>query len=163
MGAGFGHTYIINGQHKAALEFGNDINCNRHADSCDCMTQHFNGLYDALSQLKTLNFTFKNYTLTVPLTVESTYHGDGYCLVPKDCDVLTLYTDEIANNRDEDLVNWVGVIDAATNNQFLVRAFETALCQSVKESHPDLLVRERICGWCGTAWQSLDEFINGLT
>lgn len=168
MGAGFGHTYTFNDISRSALEFGNETYCEdcykdeTSAQSCGCVEQHFTDLYDVLSQLKALDFTFKSYTLTVPLTVESTYHGDGYCLVPDNCDVLTLYTDEISNNRDENLVNWTGLTDAAIKCDGLVRAFETALCQIVKENHPYLWVRERTCGWCGTVWQSLDSIINGL-
>lgn len=169
MGAGFGHTYTFNGASRPALEFGNDIDCEdcyrdeQSAQSCGCIKQHFNDLYDALSELKALDFTFKSYTLTVPLTVESTYHGYGYCLVPKDCDVLTLYTDEISNSRGGDLVNWAGVIDAAIKDDGLIQAFEWALCKAVQEVQPYLSVRERVYGWCGTSWQSSDEFIRHLS
>lgn len=168
MGAGFGHTYTFNDASRPALEFGNDIDCDdcyrdeQSSQSCGCFQQHFNDLYAALSHFKTLDFTFKAYTVSVPLTVESTYHGDGYCLVPDNCDVLDVYTDEITNHRDSDLVNWTGVTDAAIKEDGLIHAFERALCKAVQENHPHLLVRERICGWCGTTWQSLDEFINGL-
>lgn len=169
MGAGFGHTYTFNGASRPALEFGNDIDCEDcyidepSAQSCGCIEQHFNDLYDVLSGLKTLDFTFKTYTVSVPLTVESTYHGDGYCLVPDKYDVLDLYTDEITNHRDSDLVNWTGVMDAAIKDDGLIHAFERALCKAVQEVQPYLSVRERVCGWCGTAWQSLDEFISHLS
>ena len=116
-----------------------------------------------ISGLKTLDFTFKTYTVSVPLTVESTYHSDGYCLVPDKYDVLDLYTDEITNHRDSDLVNWTGVMDAAIKDDGLIHAFERALCKAVQEVQPYLSVRERVCGWCGTAWQSLDEFISHLS
>ena len=56
MGAGFGHTYTFNGASRPALEFGNDIDCEDcyrdepSAQSCGCIEQHFNDLYDVVNR-----------------------------------------------------------------------------------------------------------------
>ena len=106
-----------------------------------------------------LSITVRGYTLKVGLALENTYNGDDICIVPAS-DMREIYADEVvSSSSNPNQVDWVAVLDGVESD--LREAFENAIVQRVAHVYPDMFLRRRILGWCGTAYVTASEWLAG--
>ena len=143
MGVGFGHSYEIGTEHYPALAFA--------LYDTELERDDFDETGDALAGViqPALSITVRGYTLNVGLALENTYNGDDICIVPAS-DMREIYADEVkSSSSNPHQVDWVAVLDGVESD--LREAFENAIVQRVAHVYPDMFLRRRIFGWCGTA------------
>ena len=149
MGAGFGHTYVVNYNTYTALAFNtSDAEVDEGEFECE-------ELYWLLEALDTVTVTFKHRTFSVELFTESTYYGDDLVLVPKN--LWESYADAVEESSTQpDKINWQAV---AAHEDDLVKTFEWALCNEVFKKYPYMYTRRRILGWCCTGYKSVEQLL----
>ena len=153
MGAGFGHRYEIGTEHYPALAFA--------LYDTELEWDDFDETGDALAGViqPDLSITVRGYTFNVGLALESTYHGDDICIVPAS-DMREIYAEEVVSlSSNPYLVDWVAVLDGVESD--LREAFEDAIVQRVAHVYPDMFLRRRIFGWCGTDYVTVSEWLAG--
>lgn len=153
MGAGFGHSYEIGTERYPALAFA--------LYDTELEGYDFDETGDALAGViqPALSITVRGYTLKVGLALENTYNGDDICIVPAS-DMREIYADEVeSSSSNPHQVDWVAVLDGVESD--LREAFENAIVQRVAHVYPDMFLRRRIFGWCGTAYVTASEWLAG--
>ena len=153
MGAGFGHSYEIGTEHYPALAFA--------LYDTELEGYDIDETGDALAGViqPALSITVRGYTLKVGLALENTYNGDDICIVPAS-DMREIYADEVvSSSSNPHQVDWVAVLDGVESD--LREAFENAIVQRVAHVYPDMFLRRRIFGWCGTAYVTASEWLAG--
>ena len=153
MGAGFGHSYEIGNERYPALAFA--------LYDTELEWDDFDETVDALAGViqSALSITVRGYTLKVGLALENTYNGDDICIVPAS-DMREIYADEVvSSSSNPNQVDWVAVLDGVESD--LREAFENAIVQRVAHVYPDMFLRRRILGWCGTAYVTASEWLAG--
>ena len=153
MGVGFGHSYEIGTEDYPALAFA--------LYDTELEWDDFDETGDALAGViqPDLSITVRGYTFNVGLALESTYHGDDICIVPAS-DMREIYAEEVVSlSSNPYLVDWVAVLDGVESD--LREAFEDAIVQRVAHVYPDMFLRRRIFGWCGTAYVTVSEWLAG--
>ena len=153
MGAGFGHSYEIGTERYPALAFA--------LYDTELEGYDFDETVDALAGViqPALSITVRGYTLNVGLALENTYNGDDICIVPAS-DMREIYADEVeSSSSNPHQVDWVAVLDGVESD--LREAFENAIVQRVAHVYPDMFLRRRIFGWCGTAYVTASEWLAG--
>ena len=177
MGAGFGHTHTVYNKRYAALAFSHgdgdifelseEYVLAQNAEIED-PEDHFtfeeevehatNCLREDLMTIKTVAVTFKGRTFDVEVDVEASYNGDDLCLVQNN--LWDAYTDVIEDlSQEYNALSWQGVAKYEDDVQ---AAFELALCEAVLSEYPYMWVRQRTCGWCGTSYKPVAEYILDL-
>ena len=153
MGVGFGHSYEIGTEHYPALAFA--------LYDTELEWDDFDETGDALAGViqPALSVTVRGRTFNVGLALENTYNGDDICIVPAS-DMRETYADVVASSSSNPYqIDWVAVLDGVESD--LREAFETALVQRVAHVYPDMFLRRRIFGWCGTAYVTASEWLAG--
>ena len=153
MGAGFGHSYEIGTERYPALAFA--------LYDTELEGYDFDETGYALAGViqPALSITVRGYTLKVGLALENTYNGDDICIVPAS-DMREIYADEVeSSSSNPHQVDWVAVLDGVESD--LREAFENAIVQRVAHVYPDMFIRRRIFGWCGTAYVTASEWLAG--
>ena len=153
MGAGFGHSYEIGNERYPALAFA--------LYDTELEGYDIDETGDALAGViqPALSITVRGYTLKVGLALENTYNGDDICIVPAS-DMREIYADEVvSSSSNPNQVDWVAVLDGVESD--LREAFENAIVQRVAHVYPDMFLRRRILGWCGTAYVTASEWLAG--
>ena len=153
MGVGFGHRYEIGTEYYPALAFA--------LYDTELEEYDMDETVDALAGViqPALSITVRGRTLKVGLALESTYHGDDICIVPAS-DMREIYAEEVVSlSSNPYLVDWVAVLDGVESD--LREAFEDAIVQRVAHVYPDMFIRRRIFGWCGTAYVTVSEWLAG--
>ena len=154
MGAGFGHTYVVNYNTYTALAF-NTSDAEVDDIEVDAIEFERDELYELLEALDTITVTFKHRTFIVDTVTEATYNGDDLVLVPKN--LWESYADAIEESSTQpDKINWQA---AAAHEDDLVKTFEWALCNEVFKKYPYMYTRRRILGWCGTGYKSVEQLL----
>ena len=157
MGVGFGHSYEIGTERYPALAF---ALYDTELEGYD-FDDDFDETGDALAGViqPDLSITVRGYTFNVELALENTYNGDDICIVPAS-DMREIYADEVvSSSSNPHQVDWVAVLDGVESD--LREAFENAIVQRVAHVYPDMFLRRRIFGWCGTAYVTASEWLAG--
>lgn len=153
MGVGFGHSYEIGTERYPALAFA--------LYDTELEWDDFDETGDALAGViqPALSVTVRGRTFKVGLALEHTYHGDDICIVPAS-DMREIYADVVASSSSNPYrIDWVAVLDGVESD--LREAFENAIVQRVAHVYPDMFLRRRIFGWCGTAYVTASEWLAG--
>ena len=153
MGVGFGHSYEIGTERYPALAFA--------LYDTELEWDDFDETGDALAGViqPALSVTVRGRTFKVGLALEHTYHGDDICIVPAS-DMREIYADVVASSSSNPYrIDWVAVLDGVESD--LREAFENAIVQRVAHVYPDMFLRRRILGWCGTAYVTASEWLAG--
>ena len=153
MGVGFGHSYEIGTEHYPALAFA--------LYDTELEWDDFDETGDALAGViqPALSVTVRGRTFKVGLALENTYNGDDICIVPAS-DMREIYADVVASSSSNPYrIEWVAVLDGVESD--LREAFENAIVQRVAHVYPDMFLRRRIFGWCGTAYVTASEWLAG--